>query len=493
VVAGSVENNPFVYMGGLGYWQDADLGLNYVRARWQDPKTGRWLSVDPDLNQLPYQYADNNPVAQADASGETPKDTGGLDPGQFDLSLSKSLLAKDLKPFLIPPRPGMMPHSTGHHSGNSGGRTNHPASISSQIHLYFIFVTQDLPDVGADHGIYVRKFDPGSPAVLVEPGSPLWQQIHPEDFGISAANPGIPDNVTMRALHVLGKEVGEQNTPYISLSDKVYGAATMRGKSILVDVSRLAKKPTIISTDEVVQALEQLKASDTYFDGTTYRPVAPLRSRIDILIHAVKQYEGETLAVGSVPKEAIRSVSEHHQLYIKAARGAYEELQANRITPEQLQSRLSTIEGRYRVVSKLGRAAKVVKVIGITLAAKDIYGAYRESQVKHTNAPLAKEVARQVGGWAGAWAGGVAGGEIGMALGIETGPGAFLTGFVGSTIGGFLGFFGINSIFDGKGETYTVHGVSPGPIGNSAGFAPGTEPNTLAPHRGFGLQSDRYN
>ncbi len=52
---------------------DSDVGLQYNRARWYDPATGRWLSRDPigfgagDVNL--YRYVGNGPTNNADPSG----------------------------------------------------------------------------------------------------------------------------------------------------------------------------------------------------------------------------------------------------------------------------------------------------------------------------------------------------------------------------------------------------------------------------------------
>lgn len=59
-----------------GEWQDP-TGLIYLRARYYDPATGRFLSRDPypggldDPSSLhPYAYCGNNPVLYVDPSGE---------------------------------------------------------------------------------------------------------------------------------------------------------------------------------------------------------------------------------------------------------------------------------------------------------------------------------------------------------------------------------------------------------------------------------------
>ncbi len=44
VLSRSAAGNPYIYLGGLGYWYEPDLGLDYVRARWLDPGVGRRYS-----------------------------------------------------------------------------------------------------------------------------------------------------------------------------------------------------------------------------------------------------------------------------------------------------------------------------------------------------------------------------------------------------------------------------------------------------------------
>ena len=56
--------------GFAGRELDEDTGLYYNRARWFDPKLGRFISEDPiaaDINS--YRYAGNNPVDFVDPSG----------------------------------------------------------------------------------------------------------------------------------------------------------------------------------------------------------------------------------------------------------------------------------------------------------------------------------------------------------------------------------------------------------------------------------------
>ena len=75
------EALPEVNLGGdsrfQGMWKDAGTGLYYVRARYYDPRTGRFLSRDPAEGQLeqpasfePYVFANSNPYILRDPTGE---------------------------------------------------------------------------------------------------------------------------------------------------------------------------------------------------------------------------------------------------------------------------------------------------------------------------------------------------------------------------------------------------------------------------------------
>ena len=59
---------PFGYAGS---YRDAVSGLDYLRARWYDPSTGQFMSIDPVefQTQRPYQYAFNNPTTNTDPTG----------------------------------------------------------------------------------------------------------------------------------------------------------------------------------------------------------------------------------------------------------------------------------------------------------------------------------------------------------------------------------------------------------------------------------------
>jgi RHS repeat-associated protein len=67
--ANNLPDSPLGYLGGLGYWNEPELGLHYVRARWLDNANGLWLSVDPVEGEPRYAYAYNSPLAFTDATG----------------------------------------------------------------------------------------------------------------------------------------------------------------------------------------------------------------------------------------------------------------------------------------------------------------------------------------------------------------------------------------------------------------------------------------
>ncbi len=70
---GTTEN-PFTFLGAYGVLEEGDAGLYYMRARYYDSATARFLSRDPvtSIDPLainPYQYARANPLRYADPSG----------------------------------------------------------------------------------------------------------------------------------------------------------------------------------------------------------------------------------------------------------------------------------------------------------------------------------------------------------------------------------------------------------------------------------------
>ena len=72
--SGGPADNPFTFIGAYGVMQEGDSGLYYMRARYYDSITGRFISPDPvksmhpsEIN--PYQYVRGNPLKNKDPLG----------------------------------------------------------------------------------------------------------------------------------------------------------------------------------------------------------------------------------------------------------------------------------------------------------------------------------------------------------------------------------------------------------------------------------------
>ncbi len=72
------QNNPYLYNGKE---LDAETGFYYYGARYYDPKSSLWLSVDPLAGEMPswspYSALFNNPLRFTDPTGMTPEDWVG--------------------------------------------------------------------------------------------------------------------------------------------------------------------------------------------------------------------------------------------------------------------------------------------------------------------------------------------------------------------------------------------------------------------------------
>jgi RHS repeat-associated protein len=59
------------FCGNLGHWDDDLLGLTYMRARWYEPTTGRFISEDPAMDGANwFLYCKGNPLGSIDFSGK---------------------------------------------------------------------------------------------------------------------------------------------------------------------------------------------------------------------------------------------------------------------------------------------------------------------------------------------------------------------------------------------------------------------------------------
>jgi LysM domain len=289
---------------------------------------------------------------------------------------------------------------------------------------YYFLIAEQLPEVGTQN--VIRK-------VMVAPkdfarSTPLSPQelaeLFPEKYGMFPKN--AKGTVSM-AEHAMGNTA---NSPWISASNRPFGAATMNVNSrpVLINLEKAAGAGASIHYPaEVIRELE------------AYALQHPTSAQqIKKLIQAV-QIEGESLLrAESIPKGAIKPVSAAHMPYIRKAEAIWAQNKGN---PAAVEAELAALGKSFGRAQTLGRGLRVVSVIGVVLTVRDMGRAAEQSIDQHSYRPVAVETVRQVGGWGGAALGAKAGFALGAALGIETGPGAIITGAVGAMVFGGIGYF----------------------------------------------------
>ena len=311
-----------------------------------------------------------------------------------------------------------------------------PASVALARGFMFV-VFEQLPEVGT--GRVIRKV-----AAI------------PRDFSLQPPNPLA--NLSF-ADHVLGNN----NSQFLSASNRPFGAPTIQGKPLLIDVTRTrAAGGQIYSVEQIVADLRRFAQENPKSE-----------TRVNTLIRTIQSVEGEVLIEGGVPRDAVRRVSTAHTGFIQTADELWANFEAGKMTRPQLETRLSTLEKAYGRARIFGRVGRVVTIVGAVFTVVDVADATQRSIERNSYRPLAAETVRQVGGWGGAIAGGKIGFLAGAALGIETGPGLILTGAIGAIIFGAAGYFGADFIADWI-DQETVNELrenNPSNFGNGAGGA----------------------
>jgi hypothetical protein len=282
-----------------------------------------------------------------------------------------------------------------------------PADLALARGFLFI-VFEQLPEVGTNR--IIRKV-----------------AAVPRDFSFRPAN---PLGRLSPAEHVLN--LNPFQSQYISASNRPFGAPSINGRAVLLDVARIRQAGgQIFTVPEVVRDLERFVASN---------PAS--RPMVDKLISTIRSIEGEVLIEGATPPRSGRHLSVAHAAYVRSAEDLWGEYRANRLSRVQLQQELAMLESTYSRSRVVGRVGRVLTVVGVIFTVADVTTATQLSLAQQSFRPLGAEVVRQVGGWGGAIVGAKVGVVTGALFGIKTGPGAIVTGAVGAIVFGAAGYFG---------------------------------------------------
>lgn len=314
-----------------------------------------------------------------------------------------------------------------------------PAAVAAYARGFLFVVFEQLPTIGADK--VIRKI-----AVI-----PNNFSNHPN------LSPKNPFSVATEADHALGNN----SSRFLSASNRPIGSPTnvnegvfdayggksapnanprdFVGKSrpVIIDINKLPPGTRVVTETELLTLLEQ---------EVKLKP--NLKNRIATLMERIKNVEGEVLIEGSAPKTAVSKVNNVHSAYILTA----EELTAKRalkqITEAEYQRELKLLTKSYDRLKIVGKAGRVITVVGAVFTAVELTQAAQKSYEQNSFKPITAESIRQVGGWGGGIAGAKLGFLVGAALGVETGPGLFITGAIGAIIVGAAGYYGADWVAD---------------------------------------------
>jgi RHS repeat-associated protein len=84
------------FVGSLGHVSEDSTGLIYMRARYMDPATGRFISEDPGRHGVNwYNYCDDNPINRIDLDGKIWWEIAGILIAGLVAGIFTCILAKD--------------------------------------------------------------------------------------------------------------------------------------------------------------------------------------------------------------------------------------------------------------------------------------------------------------------------------------------------------------------------------------------------------------
>ena len=257
--------------------------------------------------------------------------------------------------------------------------------------------------------------------------------VIPTDFSLMPAN--LLGKITPAEHAMALNPLGSQ---YLSTSQKVFGAPSIKGTPLLIDIAKAeAAGARIIPVEQLVAELKQFAAQN---------PTA--QTRVNRLIDIIQTVEGEVLIEGKVPGKAVSKLSTPHVAYVRAAEDLWKQFADKKLSKAQLEAALKKLEGTYNKAKTLGRLGRTLTVVGVIFTVKDVADATQRSIHQKSYKPLAAEAIRQVGGWGGAFAGAKVGFGVGALFGIETGPGAIVTGAIGAIIVGGAAYYGFDLLAD---------------------------------------------
>ena len=257
--------------------------------------------------------------------------------------------------------------------------------------------------------------------------------VIPKDFSLLPAN--LLGKITPAEHAMAMNPAGSQ---FLSASQKVFGAPSIKGVPLLVDVAKAqAAGARIVPMEQLVAELKQFAAQHL-----------TAKARVDKLIDIIQTVEGEVLIDGSVAGKAVSKVSTVHAAYIRGAENLWRRFSAREITKTQLEAELKALESAFGKAKHVGRLGRALTVVGVIFTVKDVAEAAQRSIHQKSYKPLAAESIRQAGGWGGAIAGAKVGFATGALFGIETGPGAIVTGALGAIIVGGAAYYGCDWLAD---------------------------------------------
>ncbi len=289
-----------------------------------------------------------------------------------------------------------------------------PASIALARGFMFV-VFEQLPNIGADK--IIRKV-----AAI------------PKDFSLA---PVKPMGALSLAEHAMGSAPG--SSPFLSGSAYPFGAPTINGKPLILDIAKIKSAGgSIYSIREVVNDLKRFVAENP-----------STSQRISTLIKTIEGVEGEVLIkIAKTPAGAATPLSSMHTAYVRSAEDLWRAFLAKQITRPQLEGELANLGKTYSQARIVGNVGRGLMIIGVFFTAVDLGYATSRSIQQNSLKPIGAETIRQVGGWGAAFAGGKIGFGVGALFGIETGPGAIATGAVGAIVFGAAGYFGADWVAD---------------------------------------------